>query len=197
MGGETAQLAARGKPKRAGGAMRLNYEVHEGHGSGSIHSKALLVDRLRVLRALRSAKKFRQGTTTRKGRLPCCLPALAGFASLPSMAPDGAPRKARGTRADKMKTSESLRNALAKKNPSRLKRRLTTFWDCTPASSLSHSQQPTHPTALKIMAKLFSGLTLIVALVAIFFGFQSKELVGKLQVAAERSTPTSSPRATS
>ena len=36
------------------------------------------------------------------------------------------------------------------------------------------------------MAKLFSGLTLVVALVAIFFGFQSKELVGKLQVAAER-----------
>lgn len=36
------------------------------------------------------------------------------------------------------------------------------------------------------MAKLFSGLTLLAALAAIFFGFQSKELVGKLQVAAER-----------
>ena len=36
------------------------------------------------------------------------------------------------------------------------------------------------------MAKLFSGLTLVVALVAIFFGFQSKEMVGKLQVAADR-----------
>ncbi len=36
------------------------------------------------------------------------------------------------------------------------------------------------------MAKLFSGLTLVVALAAIFFGFQSKELVGKLQVAADR-----------
>ena len=36
------------------------------------------------------------------------------------------------------------------------------------------------------MAKLFSGLTLVVALAAIFFGFQSKEMVGKLQVAAER-----------
>ena len=36
------------------------------------------------------------------------------------------------------------------------------------------------------MVKIFSGLTLVVALAAIFFGFQSKELVGKLQVAAER-----------
>src|SRR6188508_2592653 len=36
------------------------------------------------------------------------------------------------------------------------------------------------------MAKIFSGLTLVVALVATFFGFQSKELVGKLQVAADR-----------
>lgn len=36
------------------------------------------------------------------------------------------------------------------------------------------------------MAKLFSGLTLLAAIAAIFFGFQSKELVGKLQVAAER-----------
>lgn len=36
------------------------------------------------------------------------------------------------------------------------------------------------------MAKIFSGLTLLAALAAIFFGFQSKELVGKLQVAAQR-----------
>jgi uncharacterized protein YlxW (UPF0749 family) len=36
------------------------------------------------------------------------------------------------------------------------------------------------------MAKIFSGLTLLVALAATFFGFQSKELVGKLQVAADR-----------
>ena len=36
------------------------------------------------------------------------------------------------------------------------------------------------------MVKIFSGLTLVVALAAIFFGFQSKELVGKLQVAADR-----------
>ncbi len=36
------------------------------------------------------------------------------------------------------------------------------------------------------MAKVFSVLTLLVALAATFFGFQSKELVGKLQVAAER-----------
>ena len=36
------------------------------------------------------------------------------------------------------------------------------------------------------MAKVFSILTLVVALVATFFGFQSKELVGKLQVAADR-----------
>ncbi len=36
------------------------------------------------------------------------------------------------------------------------------------------------------MLKIFSGLTLVVALVAVFFGLQSKDLVGKLQVAAER-----------
>jgi peptidoglycan hydrolase CwlO-like protein len=36
------------------------------------------------------------------------------------------------------------------------------------------------------MAKIFSILTLLVALGATFFGFQSKELVGKLQVAADR-----------
>lgn len=36
------------------------------------------------------------------------------------------------------------------------------------------------------MAKIFSGLTLIVALVATFLGFKGKELVEKLQVAAER-----------
>jgi hypothetical protein len=36
------------------------------------------------------------------------------------------------------------------------------------------------------MAKIFSVLTLLVALAATFFGFQSKELVGKLQVAADR-----------
>ncbi|MEO6788225.1 MAG: hypothetical protein ABI318_19040 [Chthoniobacteraceae bacterium] len=36
------------------------------------------------------------------------------------------------------------------------------------------------------MAKLFSVLTLLVALAATFFGFQSKELVTKLQVAADR-----------
>ena len=36
------------------------------------------------------------------------------------------------------------------------------------------------------MAKLFSGLTLIVALVATFLGFQSKELVEKLRTAADR-----------
>jgi myosin heavy subunit len=36
------------------------------------------------------------------------------------------------------------------------------------------------------MAKVFSILTLLVALGATFLGFQSKELVGKLQVAAER-----------
>ncbi len=36
------------------------------------------------------------------------------------------------------------------------------------------------------MAKVFSILTLVVALVATFLGFQSKELVGKLQVAADR-----------
>lgn len=36
------------------------------------------------------------------------------------------------------------------------------------------------------MVKIFSGITLIAAAAAIFFGFQSKELVGKLQVAAER-----------
>lgn len=36
------------------------------------------------------------------------------------------------------------------------------------------------------MAKLFSGLTLVIALVATFFGFQSKEMVGRLQVAADR-----------
>ncbi len=36
------------------------------------------------------------------------------------------------------------------------------------------------------MAKIFSGLTLVLALVAAFFAFQSKDMVGKLQVAAER-----------
>ena len=36
------------------------------------------------------------------------------------------------------------------------------------------------------MAKLLSGLTLLVALAATFFGFQSKELVGKLQETARR-----------
>lgn len=36
------------------------------------------------------------------------------------------------------------------------------------------------------MAKIFSGLTLLAALAAIYFGFQSKELVGKLRVAADR-----------
>ena len=35
------------------------------------------------------------------------------------------------------------------------------------------------------MAKLFSGLTLLAALAAIFFGFQSKDLVGKLQHSAQ------------
>jgi len=36
------------------------------------------------------------------------------------------------------------------------------------------------------MAKLFSGLTLVIALVATFFGFQSKEMVEKLRTAADR-----------
>ena len=36
------------------------------------------------------------------------------------------------------------------------------------------------------MAKIFSVLTLLAALAAIFFGFKSNELVGKLQVAAQR-----------
>ena len=36
------------------------------------------------------------------------------------------------------------------------------------------------------MVKIFSGLTLVVALAAVFFGLQSKDLVGKLQVAADR-----------
>ena len=36
------------------------------------------------------------------------------------------------------------------------------------------------------MAKIFSGLTLLAALAAIYFGFQSKALVEKLRVAADR-----------
>jgi predicted phage tail protein len=36
------------------------------------------------------------------------------------------------------------------------------------------------------MAKIFSGLTLLVALAAVFFGFQSKDLVEKLRTAADR-----------
>src|SRR5205823_1013505 len=90
---------------------------------GHFTAEHSLDDRLRVLRALRSEIKKSSVREPRQGRAGCrcCLPALAGFASLPSMAPDGARTKARGGRADKMKTWESLRKALAKNFTSRLK----------------------------------------------------------------------------